>query len=448
MKLIQAIQPQKTTRLAFVGAGGKTSSMFQLARQLEGPVLVTASTHLGSSELSLADQVVTVQSEADLTPLQGGLADGVTLLIGPQADEAGRQQGLTLPLLEKVRQLADANNAPLLIEADGSRRLPLKAPAEHEPVIPPFVDTVVVVAGINGIGQPLGDEWVHRPQLFAGLSGLALDQPVTKAALAEVLVHPEGGLKGIPAAARRFVLLTHADSPQAAGVAHAMWQPLSAAYEALLVADMQAEAAEQVVSAHRKVAGVVLAAGGSDRFGQPKQLLDWHGQPFVRVVAQTALAAGLQPVVVVSGRDHEQVEAALEGLDVSIVHNPAWADGQSTSVRAGLAAVPPQAGAAIFLMVDQPHIPAELVQSVCELHASTLAPVVAPMVDGRRGNPVLFDRQTFADLAQVSGDSGGRQIFSKYRVTLLPWVDSMVGLDVDTPDDYQRLLGHGKSIQG
>ena len=227
-----------------------------------------------------------------------------------------------------------------------------------------------------------------------------------------------------------------------------MWRKLEGTYEALLVANLHADEEDQVLSVHRAIAGVVLAAGGSDRFGQPKQLLDWNGKPFVYVVAKTALAAKLNPVIVVTGREHQQVEQALTGLDVTVVHNPDWQDGQSTSVRVGLAAVPESAGGAMFLMVDQPHIPPELVQTLCEKHANSLAPVVAPMVDGRRGNPVLFDHQTFADLAQVSGDSGGRQVFSKYRPTLVPWVDAMVGLDVDTPDDYQRLLGHGIFIKG
>jgi molybdenum cofactor cytidylyltransferase len=81
-----------------------------------------------------------------------------------------------------------------------------------------------------------------------------------------------------------------------------------------------------------------------------------------------------------------------------------------------------------------------LLRSLVDLHASTLAPLAAPMVDGRRANPVLFDRRTFPDLLALEGDTGGRSLFSKYQPVWLPWLDSSLVLDVDTQEDYERLL--------
>jgi molybdenum cofactor cytidylyltransferase len=94
------------------------------------------------------------------------------------------------------------------------------------------------------------------------------------------------------------------------------------------------------------------------------------------------------------------------------------------------------------LLVDQPQIPADLLRALVDTHASSLAPIVAPMVDGRRGNPVLFDRVTFPDFAGIEGDVGGRAVFSKHPVAWLPWLDASAALDVDTPADYQRLLNY------
>ena len=106
------------------------------------------------------------------------------------------------------------------------------------------------------------------------------------------------------------------------------------------------------------VAGIILAAGASQRMGQPKPLLLWRGKPFVCHVARTALDAGLTPVVIVIGAHAEEVWAALADLPVEIVYNPNWAEGQSTSVQAGLQSLPPETDAAVFLLADQPHIPA------------------------------------------------------------------------------------------
>ncbi len=94
-----------------------------------------------------------------------------------------------------------------------------------------------------------------------------------------------------------------------------------------------------VFAAHEPVAGIILAAGGSTRYGQTKQLLDWHGQPFVRVVAKTALEAGLSPVIVVTGANAEGVEAAVNDLPVTIKRNDDWQTGQSSSIRAGIQAI-------------------------------------------------------------------------------------------------------------
>ena len=188
------------------------------------------------------------------------------------------------------------------------------------------------------------------------------------------------------------------------------------------------------------VAGIILAAGASRRLGRTKQLLLWRGKPFIFHVAHTALDAGLAPAVVVTGAEADDVRAALAGVPAEIVHNPHWAEGQSTSVRAGLLALPPEAAAAVFLLADQPHIPAALVRALIERHAQTQPPIVAPMIEGKRGNPVLFDHTVFPDLMSLQGDAGGRLVFSRYPITYVPWNDPNLLLDVDTFEDYERLL--------
>jgi len=188
------------------------------------------------------------------------------------------------------------------------------------------------------------------------------------------------------------------------------------------------------------VAGIILAAGASQRMGQPKPLLLWRGKPFICHVARTALDAGLTPVVIVIGAHADEVRPALVDLPVEIVYNSNWAEGQSTSVQAGLRGLPPETAAAIFLLADQPHIPAALVHALLEQHVQTGAPIIAPLIGEQRGNPVLFDRSTFPDLMSLHGDAGGRLIFSRYPAAYVPWHDPNLLLDVDTLEDYERLL--------
>jgi molybdenum cofactor cytidylyltransferase len=454
MRLAQALRLTRPARLAFVGAGGKTTALFRLAHQLiesraEGSpdaVWVSATTHLAQDQLNLADHHVVIQSVEDLGFIESPRLNGVVLLTGPSV-EGDRISGLEPDLLAGLFQLAERRGVYLLLEADGSRMRPVKAPANHEPAIPEWVQTVVVVAGMKALGKPLTDAWVHRPQLFAGLSGLTEGEPITPSALVQVLSHPAGGLKSIPATARRVVLLNQADTPELQSQANGMAERLLASFHSVLVASLAPPVGnlaipegKGVFSVREPVAGIVLAAGGSRRLGQPKQVLQWRGSPLVRHVVGAALGAGLQPVLVVTGHAALAVKQALAGLPVIFIHNPDWADGQSTSVIAGIRELPPETGAAVFLLADQPQVPVSLLRGLLELHSSTLSPLVAPLVQGQRANPVLFDRQTFGELEALQGDAGGRSLFSRYKVTWLPWHDPSVTLDVDTLADYQKLL--------
>lgn len=450
--LLRALRLSSFSRIAFAGAGGKSTAMFQLARQLQPPVIVTATTHLGAWQIEFADQHVIADSPAALENMEHGLR-GVVLVTGTL--EGDRTRPIADPLLDWLRQFCGYHSLPLLIEADGSRQKPLKAWSEHEPPIPEFVDAVVQVAGLGGLGKPLTEEYVHRAGNFSELCGLEVGETVTAEALARVLTHPQGGLKNVPERARRIVLLNQADSAERQAAGLAMTSSLLSAYHSVVIASLM----EGIVHAvHEPIAGIVLAAGESARFGKPKQLLDWQGQPFVRAVTQTALKAGLSPVIVVTGANAEGVEAAVNDLDVIVARNEEWQSGQGSSIRAGVRALShaplpasssfplrtaregKECGGAVFLLADQPQITTSIIQALMEKHAEGLYSIVAPMVMDRRANPVIFDRATFPDLLTIEGDTGGRAIFHKRRVEYLPWHDDLLLLDVDTPEQYQRLI--------
>ena len=189
------------------------------------------------------------------------------------------------------------------------------------------------------------------------------------------------------------------------------------------------------------VAAVLLAAGGSRRMGQTKQLLPIDGQPMVRRVAQTVCQAGLAQVVAVVGAEGERVARALADLDLEIVHNQAWQRGMSTSVRAGIEALRPEIEAALLVLADQPGLTLDALKALVEAYRATRAPIVAPYYRGRRGNPVLFARSLFADLGQVEGDQGGRALLVLYEqdVARVDLDDAAILLDVDTRQDYEGL---------
>jgi molybdenum cofactor cytidylyltransferase len=199
---------------------------------------------------------------------------------------------------------------------------------------------------------------------------------------------------------------------------------------------------EPVPESKRRIAAVSLAAGRSTRMGGPNKLLaEIGGRPLVRIAAEQALASRARPVIVVTGHQRDKVEAALEGLDVQRVHNPDFAQGLSTSVKAGLAAVPPDADGAVICLGDMPQVTAPLIDKLIgALDPERGALIVVPTIDGQRGNPVVWSRRFFSELAALEGDIGARNLIGRYpeAVTEVPLPDAAALIDIDTPEALQR----------
>lgn len=189
-----------------------------------------------------------------------------------------------------------------------------------------------------------------------------------------------------------------------------------------------------------RIAGIILAAGTSSRMGQPKQLLDWVGRPLVRAIVETALAARLDEVIVVTRCADDEVAAALADLPVRIAPNPLAAAGQSTSLHTGIAALSPDVAAAIVLLGDQPFITTAIIDALLGVWRAARAPIVAPVFAGTRGNPVLFDRSVFTELLTIEGDQGARGVIARSpsRVHYVHFDDDRPLLDIDTPEAYAR----------
>jgi molybdenum cofactor cytidylyltransferase len=192
-----------------------------------------------------------------------------------------------------------------------------------------------------------------------------------------------------------------------------------------------------------KVGALVLAAGRGTRMGGPNKLMaQVSGKPLVRHAVEAALTSRTRPVLVVTGHERESVEAALAGLDVSLVHNAAYAEGLSTSLKAGLAALPEDVDGTLVLLGDMPRVTSALIDRLVKaFDPATGALAVVPVRDGHRGNPVLVSRLFFPELRTIMGDVGARGILGAHAegVVELPVSDDDAFLDVDTPEALEAL---------
>jgi molybdenum cofactor cytidylyltransferase len=191
------------------------------------------------------------------------------------------------------------------------------------------------------------------------------------------------------------------------------------------------------------IAAIVLGAGRSSRMGGPNKLLaEINGKPLIRMVVEQALASRARPVLVVTGHQRERVEAALSGLAIKFVHNPHFAEGLGTSLKAGIAALPTESDGAIVCLGDMPQVDAALIDRLIgAIDPDKGALIAVPVIDGKRGNPVVWSRRFFADLMAVEGDIGARYLIAHYAeaVAEVP-VDGTAALtDVDTPEALQAV---------
>jgi molybdenum cofactor cytidylyltransferase len=184
---------------------------------------------------------------------------------------------------------------------------------------------------------------------------------------------------------------------------------------------------------------VLLAAGASSRMGAPKQLLKIEGVSLIRRAAEHALASACRPLVVVLGANADLIAPELSGLEITIVVNPDWMEGMSSSIRAGLRkllADDSQIQSVILSLADQPNVTEASLGNLIDAHLQTGAGLVAASYSGQMGAPALFSKCYFQDLLQLEGEGGAKKLLKQHASLVVPVDFPEAELDLDTPEDF------------
>jgi molybdenum cofactor cytidylyltransferase len=208
----------------------------------------------------------------------------------------------------------------------------------------------------------------------------------------------------------------------------------------------------------RNIGAVVLAAGGSSRLGQAKQLLKFRGETLVRHAVRAASEAGCDPVLVIIGENRDAIGFALGIRDSRIpsssrkggmagpvlVENGQWRRGMGTSIRSGLEHLPQDVAAVVLLTCDQPFVNASIVRQLILAWEETDKPIVASSYANTLGVPALFDRSCFDALLKLPDDSGAKTLIASRPADVCPVAFEQGAVDIDTPEDFERLTeNHG-----
>lgn len=174
-----------------------------------------------------------------------------------------------------------------------------------------------------------------------------------------------------------------------------------------------------------KIGGLLLAAGGSRRMGEPKQLLEFQGKTLLRRAAESLVEAGFKPVVVILGAEVERSKAEVENLTVSFAVNDEWKGGMSSSIRVGLEnliLLEPDIDAVMITLCDQPFVTAEKLDLFIEEFKRNKVAIIAAKYNEAFGVPALFSRAMFGELAKLEGDKGARDLIRQ--------TDSIISIDL------------------
>jgi molybdenum cofactor cytidylyltransferase len=201
------------------------------------------------------------------------------------------------------------------------------------------------------------------------------------------------------------------------------------------------------MSTPTQTAGIILAAGASIRFGQPKQLIKLRGKYLVEWVLDAALNSRLKTVVLVLGHEHQKIIKAvgtqLHHPKLVVVINHHYHEGQSTSLKTGLTCVKQAFSAVMYLLADQPMINSNTIDRLLDQFHDSDKDICVPVFEGERGNPTIFKRPIYEEIMMIDGDIGARSIIGKkvQRVLYAQIKDPLCFFDIDSPEDLKNLLG-------
>lgn len=460
--------------VAIVGGGGKTSLMFALANALPGRVVTTTTTRIFAAQMKLSPAVcfLTAEDAKDAKKNKDNSASSALsavysfaelsealdrfehcLVVGTVGSGKDREKALGVPPELPGQLLARPDVDFVLVEADGSRMRPVKAPADHEPVIPPEATLVVPVLGIDAIGGRIG-EVAHRPELLCEVIGnlysvwrvpCSVDDVLTPEMAAALLAHPQGGLKGVPAGARVIPFINKVETAAQLTTARKIaYHVLRMTHDALRITQVvigAVQSEQPIREVHKRVTAVILAAGQSSRMGQTKQLLPWGETTVLGQVLRTVQETAVHNTLVVTGHEAEKVEqiAIQEGAET--VFNPDFASGEMvSSLKTAVHHLPDHIAAVLVVLADQPMVETGTITQLLEAYWQQKGDLIAPSFAGQRGNPVLIDRTYFAELLDLPPGAAPRHLLRRHEADLhLVSVDSdSVLRDLDHPGEYER----------
>ena len=190
---------------------------------------------------------------------------------------------------------------------------------------------------------------------------------------------------------------------------------------------------------NNQITAILLAAGGSSRLGQPKQLVQFKNGFLINYILDQITHAGISDIRIILGSHFSDIKEHIKDKSFEVIHNPNWKEGVSSSIKCGLNNLKPGIEAVLIFIVDQPFLDPKLIAKIVKKFRTSKANIIAACVSGQIVHPVLYRRVVFAKLLELEGDIGGKAIFGNQLVETINWDDEKLLLDIDSIDDLRKI---------
>jgi len=449
LKLETLLGSKESAVISLYGGGGKTAILSRLASEMASGgkrVLITTTT---KSYLPAAVPLFLTDDSKYFSALKNHFRNNDLAFLGKRVLKNGKIEGIGTDDVEYIRNQLQVS---ILVEADGSRGLPIKGYASHEPVLPPCSDFLAAIIGADAIGSRISEDTVHRPHEFSTATEIGQGSIITEKKAASAFVYMLGRGKLQAPGAKTICVLNKADLLKDPGetalkIGGFLCDAKSKPGQFVLTAANKNNPVQVILRAtensiHPEVSCVVLAAGKSSRMGQDKLLMPYGSQTILEHTLAQVAASGIEDIVVVV-KPGSPWKQKINPDKYKIVESPGHFKGMAESLKTGLKAVNGKSQGVIFALADQPHVPPIIYRQLIERYCTTLKLITCPIYQGRRGNPALFDRRTWPALMTLTGDLGGRELIKKVgkdEIDLFETNLQAVVTDIDTPENYRDVI--------
>lgn len=446
--LIDALDIKKNNEvISLVEAGGKTSFMYALARELislQRKVLITTTTHLKKPTEKTYELMILENCPKKAAAKINQIFDtSNTVLWADKEVSDGKICGLPA---ESINIVADMNIADnILIEADGAKGLPIKAPTSHEPVIPTKTTIVVGVIGIDALGCRIDNNTVHRPEILSKIVQKPIGGIIDEIVIQKLICSPYGLFKGATEQMKKIVVINKVDNSTILGPAirlaesikntnnidilHIILTSFNCKTPRIRVIFIMEESSKDGI----KIWGIILAAGEGKRAGGGKLSRDIQGKPMLQHVVEMATQSSLDGVLLVIGYERNLGEKIAKCTGIKSYYNPDYSLGMSTSLKLGISKVPEGISAVAIILGDMPYVQRKTLDSIVNLYKTTRSKIIIPVCNGKKGHPVLMSCKYNGEIYNILGDIGAREIIKKHRDEVMHWQTNDLGIlrDID-----------------